>query len=220
MENGNLSAQERTRARIEELVKKYVDEGMLPDQAAAKAIMEIRSTAKPKDSPKLSNKLVSPKHDPTPALPKPKINPEILKGKIEEPAVLTTDAAEFIQYLNREPNDEIIKFIKNTFGNIKSLAGSFRLHVSEEEKHKSNLVGSNVDWDGLKRVYEEIEAKDMQEQLSEALGSLNKQMKNICTGRKSENQTALLASIMSLMNPQITSPCYLQETEHFISRVS
>lgn len=221
MESGNLSAQERTRARIEELVKKYVGEGMLPDQAAAKAIMEIRSTAKPKDSPKLSNKLASPKPDPTPALPKPKINPEILKGKIEEPAVLTTDAAEFIQYLNREPNDEIIKFIKNTFGNVQSLAGSFKLQVTEEDKHKSNLVGSNVDWDGLKRVYEEIEAKDMQDHLSEALGSLNKQMKNtVCIHLKSENRDALLASIMSLMNPQITSPCYLQETEDFISRVN
>ena len=200
MENRNQSsAQERTRARIEELVQKFIGEGDPPDQAAAKAIIEIRKTAKPTTKKTTSS---SPS-EATTLLPKPKTKlPKQNKELVEPPTVLTTDAAEFIHYLNNESTEEIDKFIKNTFGNARSLAGSFKLKTETEtenrNKSKNCRIGSNVDWDGLKRVYEEIEAKDFQETLAESLGIMNEQIKDF---KKREKQTALLASIMVRKDP-------------------
>ena len=47
---------------------------------------------------------------------------------------------------------------------MENLAHSFRLDSGK---------GVDYDWDGLKRVYEDIEAKDLENSLVEAIGELN-----------------------------------------------
>ena len=89
---------------------------------------------------------------------------------------LTTDAIEFVDYLNTESHEEIEVFVTNVFGNMKSLAGSFKFKIQKDSGFEDNpeaagtsgFSGTDTDWDGLKRVYEELEARNMQEILAQA----------------------------------------------------
>ena len=66
-------------------------------------------------------------------------------------------------------------------GSVENLAHSFRLDSGK---------GADYDWDGLKRVYEDIEAKDLENSLVEAIGELNKSINN--TKSKSKIVPALV----------------------------
>ena len=56
------------------------------------------------------------------------------------------------------------RYLSPLKGSVENLAHSFRLDSGK---------GIDYDWDGLKRVYEDIEAKDLENSLVEAIGELN-----------------------------------------------
>ena len=57
----------------------------------------------------------------------------------------------------------LFQYIEVPKGSVENLASSFRLDSGK---------GVDYDWDGLKRVYEDIEAKDLENSLVEAIGEL------------------------------------------------
>jgi len=174
------TAKARTERLFKEIFEKLKAEGLSPDQAAARAIQMIQSgkTEVASDEKMQVDQPSSSKIETDQNLP-----------------TITTDANDFTEYLANESIEELHKYLKNVFGSVENLAHSFRLDSGK---------GVDYDWDGLKRVYEDIEAKDLENSLVEAIGELNNSIS------KTKSKSKIIPSlVMTLVNPSVASPCYL-----------
>ena len=73
------------------------------------------------------------------------------------------------------------------------------------EPQNSNASHEDIDWEGLKRVYDEIESKGgkLEFALIESVKKFRRDQKNTSPGNFQ------LALVMTLINPHIASPAYL-----------
>ena len=81
----------------------------------------------------------------------------------------TTTAVEFLDHLKNETEaDEIGKHINDIFGSFCNLAHSFQIPIQADAAEAMEIDQSpptpkaddtKIDWDGLKRVYDEIESQ-------------------------------------------------------------
>jgi len=175
------TAKARTERLFKEMFNKLKSDGLSPDQAAARAIQMIQSgkTEVPSEDKMQIDQPSSSKIETDKCLP-----------------TITTDANDFIEYLANESIEELQKYINHVFGSVKNLASSFKLENGTDD----------YDWDGLKRVYEDIEAKELENSLVQAIDKLlNKQ-------GAFGSEKLIPALVMTLVNPSIASPCYLQES--------
>lgn len=237
--------QQATQARITELYHQFRGQGLGANEAAARAVLEIKkqclSSSSSAQSSK-SNSSVTTNGQPT--------NPESSKSgdenaesstqpeKPEEPAepdkpkfkatFATTSTVDFMDYFKDSSEDELATHIENIFAHPCNLSQSFQLaHNLETDSNMTTdpAAGTsscdrewsqnNIDWDGLKRVYDEIENRGGRLEFT-----LIEAVKKIRTQRNTVSPQLLHVSIvMTLMNPHIASPSYLDSAFIGICRV-
>ena len=79
----------------------------------------------------------------------------------------TTTTVDFLDYFKSSDDDELVTHIDNIFAHPCNLSHSFQLQLQSDEDSmtpdecadKVTFDGSSIDWDGLKRVYDEIEQR-------------------------------------------------------------
>lgn len=224
----NDSQRNATSARIRQLFEQFRASGLSPNDAAARAVQEIRNVKTSSNDKNDSSK--STESSSTPQNPKVNLeepsssktdNQENPKPSPPSPkcAFATTSAVEFLEHLKDSSNDDLVTHIENIFGHPMNLASSFQLKitndidemaidsldVNSEEEQTVLTSSSNVDWDGLKRVYDEIEERGniLEAALVEATKRYRRELKDVPV------DLIRVSLTMILINPHIASPSYL-----------
>jgi len=148
-------------------------------------------------------------------LEKPKNQSSPKSSQNEQPtfakSFAQTDAASFLSYLQDASEDDLVTHIDQIFSYPVNLAFSFHLSQGGEiPMETENEIASHddIDWEGLKRVYDEIESKGGK--IEQALiESVNKSVtKN--SQKTTSPSNFQLAMVMTLINQHIASPSYLE----------
>jgi len=262
-------ARDVTQQRIIRLFETYKAQGLEPNEAAARAVREIKRasssssvpsskvtpsvSATPVDAPPTRViERVSPRpvassdsedeeiqldratnpsaHTNEPLLPSSQESIEPSQSSssanvdsLQRPYATTT-AVEFLDHLKNETEaDEIGKHINDIFGSFCNLAHSFQIPIQADGAEAMEIDQSpptpkaddtKIDWDGLKRVYDEIESQSALELV------LIQAIKKSRLQRDSVTPHILhIAVAMTLVNPHIASPSYLDSAFIGICRI-
>lgn len=270
-------ARDLTQQRIIRLFETYKAEGLEPNEAAARAVREIKrassssssahsskvtpsSSAPPVDAPsshvverlptlpvtssdseeeiQLASLTNRPAHAGEPFLSssqeslEPSTEPLLDSGQARSSTnhdspqrpFATTTAVEFLEHLKSDAEaDEIGALIGDIFGSFCNLAHSFQIPVQVEAAEAMEVDQSpptptaddaKIDWDGLKRVYDEIESQSALELvLIEAIKKSRLQRDSVTP------HILHIAVAMTLVNPHIASPSYLDSAFIGICRI-
>lgn len=204
-----------TQRRLRSLFEKYKAEGLDVNDAAARALEELKRLATLKTDENRNESTTSSSSSPLSAKPSTSVSPapstentqatqDAPMGENNEPEIsevpesyVSVTAAEMLNRLETSDENAYVVEIGNILSIPKNMANSFRL---ENNKHKT-------DWDGLRRFYDTVEEKSCKAEKA-VVDSIREFSWRILKQKDLEMDS--LAIVMTLVNPHIASPAYLE----------
>lgn len=233
-----------TKELFQELFDKFIAEGVPPNAAAARAVNEIKqialtssSSAESAESSKSNSSITengrkapessSSTDQPTEETSKPNEKSDPTSSStskiMKTTPFATTTTVDFLDYFKSSDDDELVTHIDNIFAHPCNLSHSFQLQLQSDDDSmtpdecadKVTFDGSSIDWDGLKRVYDEIEQRGgrLELVLIESVKKMRREISSVTP------DILHVAIAMTLMNPHIASPSYLDSAFIGICRV-